>query len=141
MNAINTIPGFTKLHETDKFVLGHLHENAYLVEKTTGTQHDLGDFYGDPVCGLISTDHNWCIISGGEKFVLWTPQSVTIIENIQLHNAFKIRQINPGNVQILIDPWVENAAVLELNIETRQVTKLRDFPNYKNKPFTENVAW
>lgn len=141
MNTITTEPGFKKLHETDKFVLGHLCENAFLVEKTTGTEHDLGDFYGDPACGLISSDNRWCIVGGGEKLILWSPNQVTTIGNVQLYNPFEIRQISPFIVQILIDPWAENAAVWEFNIETHQATKLRDFPHYKNKPFTKNVTW
>jgi hypothetical protein len=41
------------LDETDRYVLGHSFEDAYLIDKLTKRELFHDDFYGNPKCGLI----------------------------------------------------------------------------------------
>ncbi|MEO7049046.1 MAG: hypothetical protein ABI091_27325, partial [Ferruginibacter sp.] len=51
---------FRILYETDKWVLGHEFEYAYLISKKDNKEVYMGGFYGDPACGLISENNDWC---------------------------------------------------------------------------------
>lgn len=46
-------PDMRILDETDKYFIGHIYEDAYLVEKSSGQEVLHDDFYGDPKCGLM----------------------------------------------------------------------------------------
>ena len=133
-------PGYTKLHETEKFVLGHLFENAYLTNKDTSDSIFIGHFYGDPNCGIISSDNTWCLV-GGSTLKLWTNTELTEIKDSSVHWTFKMRQTDTHKAELLIDPWAENSSVWEFDILTMEVRKVKDFNDYKNASYTENIIW
>lgn len=135
-----TNPNYIKLHETDKFVLGHVFEQVYLTEKATERVIFIGDFYGDPSCGLISRDNTWCLV-GSATLILWTEMGVTEIEDSNLRWACKLRQTDTNTVEILIDPWADNSSIWEFNTHTRERTRIKNFDDYKNKEYTDDIDW
>ena len=128
------------LSETEELVLGHVFEDAYLTTKKSGETISLGDFYGHPDCGLISRTNDWCIVCG-PILVVWTKNNISRIECADLNRVFDIRQSGSYTVQLLIDPWAANSAIWECNITTKEKCKIRDFPDYKDKEYTDNVKW
>lgn len=128
------------LDETDDLLLGHLFEDAFLTIKATNESVSLGDFYGDPTCGLISRTNKWCIV-GGSTLLVWTQDEIFRIQDNDLAWVSDIRQINENKVELLIDPWAENSAIWEFDITTKKKNKIKDFTDYKDKQYTDNVVW
>lgn len=131
---------FKILNETKKYVLGHIFEEAYLIDKITNEKYELGSTYGDPSCGLIDQGNKWCIV-GGSTLIIWTTKETTELKANELYWACRIRQINQNSVQILIDPWADSSSIWELNILDKIYFKIRDFNNYKDKGYTEQIEW
>ena len=130
----------TILDESDDLVLSHIFEEAYLTIKTTGERISLGNFYGEPICGLISNSNDWCIV-GGSELVVWTKEEITRIKDADLYWACKIRQKSDTKVEILIDPWADNSSIWEFDILTKERSKIKDFPYYKGKEYSETIIW
>lgn len=120
--------------------IGHLFETAYLLDKRTGQTTFMGEFYGDPTCGLISSDNRWCLV-GGSTLLLWTESNLTEITDNALYGAFKMRQTSPNTVEILIDPWSAHSSIWELDTQTMKKRKISDFDQYKDKQYTEDIDW
>ena len=131
---------FKILDETSKYILGHVFEEIYLFDKETNERYALGSIYGDPSCGLIDQDNKWCII-GGSTLIIWTLKETTELKVDELYWACKLRQINQNNVQILIDPWSDNASIWQLNIMDKSYFKICEFKNYLDKDYTEQIEW
>ena len=131
---------FKILSETQKYILGHIFEKVYLVDIIANNSYELGSMYGDPSCGLIDRDNKWCIV-GGATLIIWTMKEVTELKIDELYWACRIRQINQTNVHILIDPWADNSSIWELNILDKTYFKIRDFKDYQDKIFTEEIEW
>ncbi len=128
------------LDETDELILGHVFERAYLTIKATNENLSLGDFYGDPTCGLISRANDWCVI-GGSTLLVWTRDEIATIKDNDTNWASDIRQITENKVELLIDPWADNSAIWEFDIITKEKNKIKDFTDYKDKEYTDNVVW
>lgn len=128
------------LDETEKYVVGHIFEDAYVIEKSTGAEIVHDDFYGDPSCALISRNNDWAIIAG-EHLTIWTKGSITRIENPELQWICAVRTNDDRTVEILIDPWSDKASIWALDIATLQVEKIRDFFDYREKEYTDAVTW
>ena len=131
---------FKILNETDKFVLGHIFEETYLIDKETNERFELGSMYGDPSCGLIDKDNKWCVI-GGSTIIIWTAIETSELKIDELYWACKLKQINQNSIQILVDPWADNAAIWELNIIDKSHFKISEFKNYIDKEYTEQIEW
>ena len=52
-----------------------------------------------------------------------------------------MRQVATYEIEILIDPWFEEAAIWRLNLQTLQKTKIRDFNDYRELPYQDHVKW
>jgi hypothetical protein len=100
----------------------------------------IGWFIYDPTCALISYDNSWCLV-GGDRLLLWTPKETFEIDDNNLKTIEAFRQININTVHILVDPWSDNSAIWEINIQTKQYKKLRNFNDYKDKEYTEDIKW
>ncbi|WP_461791425.1 hypothetical protein [Pedobacter sp.] len=131
---------FHKLFETDIYLVGHIFETTYLIDKTNEYSIILGDSYGDPSCALIDKDNKWCLV-GGSTLILWTPDNTVEIKDDNLYWASKLRQTDTNKAHILIDRWANNSSIWEIDINSTERKKLSDFDNYKNKEFTENIDW
>lgn len=128
------------LYETNKFAIGHIYENAYLIEKSSNKIVFLHSFYGDPNCALISEDNTWGII-GGSSLLLFTIKETIEMQNLKLEWISGLRQIENFKVEILIDPFSENSAMWELDILTGEKRKVKDFFKYRDLPYTEKIEW
>lgn len=128
------------LYETEKLKFENEYENTCLVDKLTGTILLKDDFYGDPTCALIDKNNKWAIVAG-EHLTQWKPDKTDRIDNENLKWIHGLRIKNENTVEILVDPWSNFAAIWEINIETFQIKKIKNFNRYKDQPFTENVEW
>lgn len=131
---------FHKLSETDIYLVGHIYETAYLIDKIKEYSIILGEFYANPSCAFIDKNNKWCLV-GGSTLILWTLKKTLEIKDDNLYWAYEIRQTDPNKVQILIDPWANNSSIWELNISTGERKKISNFDTYKNKEFTEIIEW
>jgi len=130
------------LFETDKLKIEYEHENAYLINKLTGKKLLFDDFYGDPKCGLISSNNDWAIIAG-EHVTIWkaSKKNKQRIEDEKLKWIHDIRIKSDSVVEILTDPWNEKSAIWELDINSTEYVKIREFKKYQNSEYTKTIDW
>ncbi len=126
------------LAESENFLIGHSYEYAYLVDKRTHKIMCLGDFYGDPDCALIGNNEEWCLV-GGEHLLLYKGTSITTFKEINWIHS--MRCAGDYLAMLLTDPWGNDPAVWELNIESVSLRKMRAFPDYQDMPYTDAVIW
>ena len=128
------------LYETNQLIIEHEFEATWLKEKSTGRILLEDDFYGDPTCGLIDENNRWAIVAG-EHLTIWTPNKAKTIDQENLKWVHTLRLKDNQTVEILTDPWSDQPAIWEINVKTLAVKKVRDFDDYIEKEFTENVVW
>lgn len=133
-------PDMRILDETDKYFIGHIFEDAYLIEKRNGEEIVHDDFYGDPSCGLISRSNDWAIIAG-EHMTIWTKAKTRKIEDGDLRWIYDLRTSDDKTVEILTDPWSDKSAIWTLDMVTLQFKKISDFDDYKEKERTDEIVW
>jgi hypothetical protein len=127
--------------------LGHIFEEAYCLNKVTKEEFGIWRFQeGDPTCGIVGKNNDWCLV-GGEILILKTFFDHTVRPVGDLKDIHDIRLVDAYTVQILIDPWSENAAIWQLDLDlnraapTSNLWKIKDFKDYLDKPYVENVLW
>ncbi len=144
-------PDMHVLDETDTYFIGHIFEEAYLIEKRNGEEIVRDSFYGDPTCGLISIQNDWAIIAG-EHITIWKAGKktwlngigkgkITIVADENLKWIHSIRTADNRTVEILIQPWEDHSAIWTLDMESLQFKKKRDFDDYKEKEYTDEIVW
>lgn len=131
-------PDMRILDETDKYFIGHIYEDAYLIEKRSGHEIIHDGFYGDPTCGLIGKSNEWAVIAG-EHLTIWKKGKKIVKEEIRWVHA--MRTVDDQIIEILIDPWADNSSIWTLDIRNLELKKLKDFDDYKGKEWTEDVVW
>jgi len=129
------------IDETDLFKLINIYEDTYLIDKQTKNKIFLGDFYGDPECGLISRNNDFCIVGGVDKCILYKDGKIITLLDEKLIPTHDIRQIHSSILLILTDPWSEKSAIWKLDIESMNITKQKDFTDYYDKEYTKNIIW
>jgi hypothetical protein len=141
---MNLNPNFKTFFENDQLVLGHEFEQAYIFDKTSQETWQIFEFDNDPTCGVIGENNDWCLV-GGQVLVLWTKNLLEIIDHVE--QIYELRLLAKNKAHILTDPWSGKSAIWELEIENNKtdlqykLKKLKDFDDYFNKPYTENVFW
>jgi hypothetical protein len=130
-------PNIITHSETTALSLVSLHESGYLLHTDTQKVTVLGEFCGNPTCGLISHDRQWALM-GGEYLIVWHQGVLT---EIPLKWIFAIRQTDTDKVHILTDPWDPACAVWELHITTLALQKIKPFTDYLELEYTEEVSW
>lgn len=128
------------LDETDRYFIGHIFDDAYLIDKRNGEEIFHDDFYGDPSCGLISKSNDWAIIAG-EHITIWRKGKITKIEQEEIRWVHSIRTNDDQIIEILIDPWADHSAIWTLDIKTYELKKVKDFNDYKEREYTDDVLW
>ncbi|MDN3582560.1 hypothetical protein [Mucilaginibacter flavus] len=123
---IITDPNFKTLHETNVFVLGYVFEGAWLFNKITYEEVFVGDFYGDPSCGLIGPDNDWYFVGGEYALVGLKNKELYLIQNKEIVGIEKVRLISPYEIELLVDPWSDFGAVWHLDILNQKNRKIRD---------------
>lgn len=132
---------FTQIiDETEYLRLEHESESTFLIKKSNNEVLLEDDFYGNPTCGLIDKNNKWAIV-GGTHLRLWTVDFEQYYQTEVFKNIHLIRIKNSKIIEILIDPWDEIAAIWELNLESRELIKIKNFRKYYGKPYCENIEW
>lgn len=137
---------FRILFENSVMLVGNLVENSYCINKLTKEEFAIFQFENDPTCALVAKSNDWCLI-GGDILVLrtWIDNTLRLIGNIE--QIFGLKRISKNKVQILTDPWSENSAIWQLTINLEKLSnptkleKVRDFKEYIDKPYCENLSW
>jgi hypothetical protein len=119
--------------------VGHVYEYAYLIRKKGYKEIYMGDFYGDPRCGLIDSNNNWSLV-GGNILTVWTKDKGLIeIEDEELPCICGLRQKSAYEAEILIDPWSKQGSVWVFNIETFHRYKIRE--HRIDDEYSEEIGW
>jgi hypothetical protein len=139
-NSVTRTTGFKILAENDIFIVGHVYEYAYLINKQTKEEIEVGNFYGNPYCAIISKTNDWVLI-GGEHLELWVNGRMSDLSDNGLTWIVDMRQVSDSLAELLIDPFSEQAAVWRIDITTKQLNKVRDFHEYRGKEHTERFVW
>jgi hypothetical protein len=100
-------PDMHILDETDKYFIGHIYEDAYLIDKRNGQEILHDDFYGDPTCGLIGRSDEWAIIAG-EHVTIWKNGKATKIDKEELRWVHAMRQMEIRSLKFLLTPGLKN---------------------------------
>ena len=98
------------------------------------------EFIGNPHCGLIDPDNKWAIVAG-KHLTIWRPEECIKIVDEEVNWIHSIRIKDSNTVEILTDPWKRNSAIWEINPQSYKYIKVKDFNDYKNKEYSENVIW
>lgn len=139
-------PNFKILFENTVMTVGHVFEASYCFNKLTKEEFGIFVFDNDPTCGLVGKKNDWCLI-GGDDLVLWTWVDNTLRLVGELKEIFDLKLIDAYTVQILTDPWLDNPEIwqlaIDLNMLSRPITltKIRDFKEYADKPYKDEVEW
>ena len=128
------------LDENDVFKLINKYEDAYLTNKLTGEEIFLGNFYGDPECGIIGADNSFCFV-GGNYCILYRDGKIIEVDDVRLNWILRVRQMSDKSIEILTDPWRVDSALWQLNIEDLSILKIRNFADYIDKDYTDNIIW
>ncbi|MBO9728541.1 MAG: hypothetical protein J7623_07890 [Chitinophaga sp.] len=130
--------GFIKHAESKTLLMGGLYESGYLFHLDTREGAWINNFYGDPTCAVISQDEEWAAMGGYDTLTIWKPGTTF---DVAINYVFALRQTGPVSMQILTDPWREDAAIWELNVATLDIRKVRPFPDYIDQAYTDDVNW
>ncbi|GAB5526196.1 MAG: hypothetical protein Roseis2KO_40680 [Roseivirga sp.] len=128
------------LAETGRYSLLALYEDVYLIEKSTGHELWRTSMFGDPDCGIIAANNQWAV-AGGQDLIIWFNQELSILGDVDLQWIHDLRQTGDKQIEVLIDPWSEKSAIWKFELDNSQKTKIRDFNDYKERPFKEVVTW
>ena len=128
------------LDETNSLLLSYKYETVWLKDKSSNTTLYEQECYGDPTSGLIDIKSKWALIAD-EYLTLWRLNKVTVIKDEKLKWIYDMRLKSNELVELLIDPWSDNAAIWEININTLKFKKVKDFLDYQNKEYQESVLW
>jgi hypothetical protein len=139
-------PNYRILYENFIMSVGHVYETSYCYSKLTKEEFAIFQFDNDPTCGVVGNNNDWCLI-GGDVLVLrtWVDNTLRLVGDLK--QIFDIKIIDDYTVQILTDPWTNYSEVWQLTIDLNKLTrpltltKIKDFKNYVDKPYTENVDW
>ena len=139
-------PHFRKLYENTVMLVGHVFESAYCYDKLAREEFGIYQFIHDPTCAVVGRKNDWCLI-GGEDLILrtWFDKTLRRIDSLKAIHDLKL--IDDYKVQILVDPWSEEASIWQLEIDlnnpAKAITffKVRDFKEYLGRPYVEKVHW
>jgi len=137
---------FKTLFENTVMTVGHVFETAYCYNKLTKEEFAIFQFDNDPTCALVGKNNDWCLI-GGDVLVLrtWVDNTLRILG--ELKNIYALKIIDDYTIQILTDPWTEQSAIWKLEIDLTRLTrptslsKIKDFKEYVDKEYTEQIVW
>lgn len=137
---------FKVLYKNFVFVLGHIFEAAYCCNVLTNEETGICTFDNDPTCGIVNATNDWCLV-GGDSMVLKTFKNRTLWWIDELKDIHDLRIVQGNTVQVLIDPWSEMSSIWEMGIDIARsrpivdLRKIKDFNDYKDQPYTDEVVW
>jgi len=129
---------FRILAKTEKYTLGHFWNDALIYNNITKETIHTEEFVGDPECGLIIQNEETFIIGG---YVLICFKKGKRVEISSIRDVEDMRIVNKNIVEILIDPWSDNSVIWELNIQSMNFVKKKDFNKYKKRKYSNHIDW
>tara|TARA_B100001245_G_scaffold234799_1_gene221122 strand:+ start:815 stop:1216 length:402 start_codon:yes stop_codon:yes gene_type:complete len=130
---------FRPLFVIENLQLKFQYESAFLVNYKTGQVLLEYHFYGDPTCGLVADDEAYALI-GGDHLTNWTPRKSKRFDDGPRW-IYAIREKDQMRAEFLTDPWHEDSAIWEINTLTFEIQKVRDFLDYHDKEYVDEVIW
>lgn len=127
------------LYETTRMKVEHEYENAFLIDKPSQKVLFEDCFHGDPEQALIDTNNEWAIIAG-DHLSIWTTHKSQIFNNHPLKWVHALRIKNMGIVEILTDPLSDASAIWELNVQTFELNRIKEF-KYDKTQHDEHMEW
>ena len=129
------------LVESKNYILAYEFEEAFLIKKSSNEKIPMGNHYGDPSCGLICNEESLFIVGGEGLTVLDKDGKSFLFLREPALNIHSIKIDKDGNVKVLIDPWSDESAIWLLDVQTLSLEKVRDFDEYKNQPYQDEVEF
>ena len=126
------------LYESKNLILVTEFENVSLIDKNSHTEIFNLSVYGEVIYSSVEESENWIMI-GAENLWVWKNHKLLKVEEVCW--VHEIRKISENIVEILTDPWHTNAAVWKYDALNDSYFKVKDFTDYNNKPYSENVIW
>jgi len=108
------------LAESPLFRLYALYEQPYLLDKTTRQIIPLRDHYGDPSCGLIDPEGQWCAV-GGEGGSVFFPDTGEEAEYLAGCFIQSLGMGEPGVLEIHTDSPEGQNGLWRLDVGTREL--------------------
>ena len=137
---------FKILFENTVMMVGNVFETAYCYNKLTKEEFAIFQFDNDPTCATVGKNNDWCLV-GGDVLVLktWFDNTLRMIGDLK--NIYGLKTYNAYTIQILTDPWTAQSAIWQLEIDLNKLTKpisltkVKDFKEYFDKPYTGQIVW
>ncbi|MCP2044982.1 hypothetical protein [Pontibacter sp. HSC-36F09] len=126
------------LDETDQLLLLHKWETVFLIDKRSSSVLLQEEYVSDPTCGIIDKDNKWAVVAG-DHLTVWNEGNTKVVD--ELADIHSIRTKNTDTIEVLIDPWSTKSSIWKVNVLTLEKSKIRDFLEYRDKPYTEEVNW
>lgn len=139
-------PNFKILFDNTVMIVGHIYETSYYFNKLTKEEFPIFEFLDDPCCSIVGQNNDWSLI-GGDVLILktWVDNTLRIVGDLK--QIFDLKSIDAYTAQILTDPWSENSEIWQVSIDLNKptqpltLTKIRDFKEYFDRPYSENIEW
>lgn len=131
------------LAESENFIVSHIFETAFLISKKTGSETEIGDFYGYPECAIIDKNEKWCAVGGCGLIVykiqepfreyqyhcFWTDQWDEFGRDASdVWWISKLEQISDNRFQFEIEPGGDHAGVYEMLIGCKSPLNYSPWP-------------
>lgn len=116
------------------------YEEVFLFDKDLNADLWRSSMYGEVTCGLIGLNNEWTV-AGGESLLVWTNETLQLIDDQEIKWIHDLRQTGDYQFELLVDPWSDQSAVWSFDIQTMTKVKVRDFADYRDKPYTEDIKW
>lgn len=128
----------TILSDTKNYSLITEYESTILLNKIDNKELHLRDHYGDPSCGNIDKNEQWCIVGGEGITVYFIDQkkSITLLAGLFIH-SIRIKEHN--KINIIVDPWSDESGTWELNIKNLSIKKISKEPDLRDEPYQESI--
>ena len=81
--------------------------------------------------------------SASHAFMKWKTDSnsIEIIDEESLRHIHSIRLKGDSEIEILTDPWSEDSAIWEYDLNQESLNRIRSFRDYLDSPYTDDVLW
>ena len=139
-------PNFKVLFENKVMTVGHVFETSFCINKFTNEEFAVFEFDNEPTCGLVGQYNDWCLI-GGDVLVLktWIDNTLRLVG--ELKDIFDLKLIDAYTIHVLTNPWMDGSEIWQVSLDLNQLsrpmtlTKIRDFNEYSDKPYSDKVVW
>ncbi|HUT87936.1 MAG TPA: hypothetical protein VMY37_00425 [Thermoguttaceae bacterium] len=125
------------LARSEHYTVSHEYE-VVLLDRPSGPQVVIGDFYGDPAAAIIDAHEKWAIVVGCGIVLYWLRKPFTPYEYDKKTNQWweahrsppdewwieTVYQVAGNTVRFVVDPAAAVAGVYELDVESLSIVKV-----------------